>query len=252
MDRDNFDKLGDKMKHYEDVETHHKFDANKPLLARLDGRAFHTFTRGLKRPYDERFSNLMKETAKFLIEKTHADLAYTQSDEISLYWKQRIVNDDVKQSFLFDGKKQKLVSVIASMATSKFSMDLLSVIPEKSNEYPTFDCRVWQVPSEHEVEQCFKWRQADAKRNAVSMASSSCFSHKKLHGVSIKHRLKMLKEIGVNFEEYPKFFREGVFLKKSVEHVVLTQEELDKIPVAFQPNGPVQRTVILEVDNPWD
>ncbi len=251
MDRTKFEELGDKMKSFEGFRTSSKFDPSKPLLARLDGRAFHTFTKGLKRPYDERFSKLMKDTASFLVEKTHADLAYTQSDEISLFWRQKTVTDETSSSFLFDGKKQKLVSVLASIATSKFSSDLKNVISEKQNEYPTFDCRVWQVPSEVEVKECFEWRMTDAERNAVSMASSFHFSHSKLHGVSVKHRLKMLKEIGVNFDEYPSFFKRGVFLKKEVRLVNLSDEELILIPEKHRPTGPILRNFIIEVENPW-
>jgi hypothetical protein len=48
------DSLGDRMKAYESLEADHLIDAEVPLVVRLDGRAFSTFTRGMNKPFDAR------------------------------------------------------------------------------------------------------------------------------------------------------------------------------------------------------
>ena len=84
MSKDTKDSFGDRMKMYEGIEASRILMPGLPICVRLDGRAFHTFTRGLNRPYDERLSRMMIETTKRLVEDTHALIGYTQSDEISL------------------------------------------------------------------------------------------------------------------------------------------------------------------------
>lgn len=103
MNRHDFEKLGNLHKSYE-VLTDTKLMPGLPIMIRLDGRAFHTFTKGLKRPYDEGMSRSMIETAKFLVHHLNADISFTQSDEISLGFK----NDILDESTLFSSRIQKL------------------------------------------------------------------------------------------------------------------------------------------------
>ena len=100
------DKFGDRMKMYENIEAQRAFMPGLPICVRIDGRAFHTFTRGMKRPYDEDMSNAMVETMKYLVEQTFACIGYTQSDEITL------ILSDAKEP-LFGGRISKLTSVFA-------------------------------------------------------------------------------------------------------------------------------------------
>jgi tRNA(His) guanylyltransferase len=88
-----------------------------PVCARIDGKAFHSWTRGMERPFDERLHNLFVATTTFLVEETQAKIGYTQSDEITLIW----YSDDVDSQIFFDGKIHKMVSVLASMTTGFFN-----------------------------------------------------------------------------------------------------------------------------------
>src|SRR5690606_23998115 len=105
--------IGDRCKGYESAESHRHAMRGLPILARLDGRAFHTFTRGMARPYDPRMSRCMIETARFLVEEMHALVGYTQSDEITLVW---YVDSASRAEYPFGGRYQKLASVLAGLA----------------------------------------------------------------------------------------------------------------------------------------
>jgi len=242
----NKDSIGDTLKAVEQLEAGRKADPFKPLMARLDGRSFHTFTRGLARPYDIRMSQLMFDTTKFLIEQTHAKLGYTQSDEISLYWNNTPENID--STYMFDGKYQKLCSVLSGLASAFFSKYLASYIEEKANEIAVFDCRVWNVDTIQDVHANFLWRQGDAIKNSISMAAQAHFSHTALQGVGSEAKKKMLREAGNPWELQPGFFRHGTFLKRSTKMVDLTMEQALKIPEKFRPTGPVERSVVETVD----
>jgi tRNA(His) guanylyltransferase len=141
------DDLGDRMKGYEMAEAGRMLIKTLPIMIRLDGKAFHTFTKGLKRPYDERLSTLMANTTKYLVEQTNALVGYTQSDEISLV----LYSDDPLTQVYFDGRIQKLTSVVASMTTMYFNKFMASALPEKADKVALFDCRVWNVPTLEEA-----------------------------------------------------------------------------------------------------
>lgn len=111
------DDFGNRMKAYEAVEAARKLDSQLPIYARIDGRAFSTFTRGMQRPFDPAMTTAMIETAKHLLHATHARIGYTQSDEISLVW----LADSPQSDVFFSGKVHKMVSVLASMAAAKFA-----------------------------------------------------------------------------------------------------------------------------------
>lgn len=204
--------LGDRIKMYEKAETTQRFMPMLPIYARLDGRSFSKFTKNLDKPYDARFSKIMQEVAKYMVEQTGARIAYTQSDEISLVWLQKSVESDV----FFSAKKQKMVSMLASLASTKFLSLALDVFPEEcKHNIPTFDCRVFQVPSLVEAVNCIQWRVQDAVRNSIQMAGHSQFSHSQLHKKSTKNILDMLISIkGINWNNFPKFFKEGSFFQR--------------------------------------
>jgi tRNA(His) 5'-end guanylyltransferase len=240
------DSLGDRLKAQERVEAGRKADNLKPLMARLDGRAFHTFTRGLRRPYDHRFSELMQATTAFLIEQTNAVVGYTQSDEITLTWINR--EESLESEYLFDGKFQKITSVLAGLASAFFARNLPKYIPEKADALPHFDCRVWNVDSVDEVFDNFVWRQDDAIKNSISMAAQAMFSHRELHGVGSEAKKKMLDNAGCAWEGEPEFFKWGSFYRRHVEMIALTEEQLAKIPVQHRPDGPVPRNVVKRMN----
>lgn len=205
------DALGDRLKSYETQETGDKFLPMVPVYARIDGRSFSKFTKGMKRPYDENMSRIMVEVTKYLVEETNALTGYTQSDEISLVWLQEHPKSDI----FFSGKKQKMVSTLAALATAKFLELALQYWPNKcTKRLPTFDTRVFQVPNKTEGMNCFLWRVQDAVKNSITMAASHHYSHKQLHGKNGNAKLDMLMDVGVNWNDYPQFFKEGSFIKR--------------------------------------
>lgn len=206
------DSLGDRMKRYENVSRNYLMNRN-PVVIRLDGRSFHTFTKGLLRPFDDLLIETMWEAAKYLCQNIQGcKLAYVQSDEISL-----LLTDYEKldTSAWFDNNIQKIVSISASMATLSFNkafrerVEALGDLVEDdlfAKYYNTikakldlamFDSRVFSLPKE-EVVNYFLWREQDAMRNSVQMVGRANFSHKELHKKStndIKNMLINLKDM---------------------------------------------------------
>lgn len=238
--------LGDRMKEYEAPSTSRKAFKGQPLVVRLDGKSFHTFTRGLQRPFDKRLSDLMLDTTIALVDRFQAKVGYTQSDEITLVW---YIQPHETAEYPFDGRFQKLESLTAAYATAYFNRYLGEAIPEKIGMMPIFDARAFVVPNIKEAYHAVLWRQQDATKNAISMAAQSMFSHKSLQGLhGPEMQEKMWKEKGVNFNDYPAFFKRGMFAKRTKIEKLLSEEELSKIPEQHRPDGPVVRTVVSEMD----
>ena len=234
-----FDTLGDRMKSYETPSTSRKAEKGFPLIARLDGRSFHTYTKGFNRPYDINLSSVMIGLTSALTDEFHADLGYTQSDEITLMW---YVPTDSVRDYPFAGRFQKLESVLASFAGAWFNRKS-SILPVKGDKLATFDCRAFTVPSKDEAINIFRWRQWDCTKNAVSMAAHTYYSAKFLHGKKRDEMIFLLKdEAHVDFHKYPEFFKSGTFVRKEDVERELTPQELDKIQPQYRPTGPVLRS----------
>lgn len=237
------DDFGDRMKMYEGIEAKRTFMPGLPICVRIDGRAFHTFTRGMKRPYDENMANAMIDTMKYLVEQTNACIGYTQSDEISL-----ILRDDVDQ--LFGGRISKLTSILASMATAKFN----EVIHKTYQDKPLaqFDCRCWQVPNRIEAANEILWREYDASKNSISMAARAYYSDKQLMNKNGAEKQDMLMEKGVNWNDYPVFFKRGTYAQRKVIERQLTDEEWNNIPEQHRKDRTelVKRTIVRTLDMP--
>ena len=247
MKTKNKDSIGDRMKSYEAHETSRRSMKRLPICVRVDGRAFHTFTRGLDRPFDAGFSMAMIETTKFLVEQTHAKIGYTQSDEITLvFW-----DGSHKAEPLFGGKFFKLTSVIASLATTKFMSVIPELMPSKVGKLPSFDARIFQVPDLSEAANLILWRWIDARKNSISMAAQANFSPKDLHGKPASERLAMLLEKGVDWaKDYPDHLKWGTFVQSKTVERELSEAELDVIPERHRPDGPVIRNDYVELDLP--
>ena len=231
----NKDSLGDRMKAYEYV-TRNYLTRKLPVIVRIDGKAFHSFTRGLKKPFDEIFVKSMQETMKYLCENIQGCvLGYTQSDEITLVL---VDYQDRDTSAWFDNNIQKMVSISASMATFAFnrffkfeidnyewdwrcSLTPQSVsIQEEHRRYvdtlekaiskgAMFDSRVFTLPKE-EVINCLIWRQQDATRNSIQSVGQANFSHKELHGKSCNDIQDMLMiQKNINWNDYPTTLKRG-------------------------------------------
>lgn len=244
------DDLGDRMKDYESAEAGRRLMEQLPVCARIDGKGFSKFTRELKRPYDERLSSLMIDTTRFLVEETTALAGYTQSDEISLLWYQA----DPKSQVYLDRRIQKLTSILASMATARFNSGLRDAIPEKAGELALFDCRVWAVPSKDEAANTFLWRERDASKNSVSMAARALYSHAQLQDKSGSEMQELLFQKGINWNDYPAFFKRGTFLLRRTIERRFTEEELAVLPpkhaAKANPDLLVSRSEVRAVEMP--
>ena len=237
----NTDEFGMRMKSYEAVETQRRLDPLLPIYARIDGRRFSKFTKGMRRPYDPDMTNAMIETTRYLVKETQARMGYTQSDEISLTW----IGSNSDSDALFGGKVQKLVSVLAAMATAKFAR----VCPVGyEDRLPHFDCRVFQLPSKMEASNAFLWRAMDARKNAISMLAQSEFSHRQLFRKDQRDMLTMLAEKGVRFDAYPDAFKQGSFLQRVTSVRPLTPEEYAKIPVKHLNDLTVSVAAVIRTD----
>jgi tRNA(His) guanylyltransferase len=223
------DKFGDRMKMYEGYETDRKFIPLLPVVARIDGRSFSKFTKGLNRPYDIYMSNAMIETTRRLVEATNAKVGYTQSDEITLGW----YSDDVKSQIFFDGRIFKMTSQLAALATLYFYQAVLETFPEYdkyAKKNPTFDARVWQLPNLTEAANVFLWREWDATKNSISMAAHDNFSHKQLHQKNQSDMQEMLFQKGINWNDYPDFFKRGTYVRRSTKEIKFSTEDIEKLP----------------------
>lgn len=210
------DNLGDRMKKYEYV-TRTYLTRRTPVLIRIDGKAFHTFTRGFAKPFDEVFSKSMQETMLYLCEHVQGCvLGYTQSDEITLVL---IDYKELDSQAWFDYNIQKCASVAASMATMAFNR-AFKANAEASAEFETvyaaalesgamFDARIFNIPKE-EVTNCLLWRQNDASRNSIQMVGFANFSQKQMQNKSNSEVQDMLMlEKGINWNNFPTKFKRG-------------------------------------------
>lgn len=233
-----YDELGNRMKSYEKVITNQSLIPRLPVYARIDGRAFHTFCKDLNKPFCEELVEVMQEVCKFLVQETNASLGYVQSDEISLAW---------MEPEIFEGKVFKLTSVLPSLASSKFVMYILNKAVEEGGVWttlknkcnllvPSFDCRVFQLPSEKELANCFIWREIDASKNSVQMLGRSQFSHGELEGVSNKGiQSKLLEEKNINWNNLRVDLKRGAYFKKFQVETELSEEDRVKIPIEYRP-----------------
>lgn len=215
------DNFGDRMKSY---ESDHRFMPQLPVVARIDGKRFSKWTKGLRRPYDEDMSFLMGRVTMELVRETHACIGYTQSDEITL-----IFHADVGSSYFLDGREQKMVSILASLTTGYFNNYRPHYLPHHTGYGPAiFDARVFAVPNKTEAVNALVWREQDAAKNAISMAARSVYSHKELHGKTGNEMQEMLFEKGINFNDYPSFFKRGsYFARRNFEMKLEPKEGID-------------------------
>lgn len=209
-------KLGDRMKGYENITRNHLI-SRMPVIIRLDGKAFHTFTRGFDKPFDEAMGIAMQTTMKYLCEHIQGCvLGYTQSDEITLVL---VDYETFKTDSWFDNNIQKIVSVSASMATYIFNKTMrgFSTWNGYDNKYPErvakmgafFDSRVFNIPKE-EVTNNVYWRQTDCVRNSKQSLGQAHFSHKELHGKSTEDIVTMVKEkTGILWNDLPIKWQRG-------------------------------------------
>ena len=227
------DDLGVRMKTYYEQIPKTKLMRRCPIAIRIDGKAFHTFTRGFQKPFDEILIKSMQKTMKYLCENIQGCvLGYTQSDEITL-----VLTDykNLNSDAWFDYEVQKMCSIAASMATMSFNKFFAEEVTSYESRIPTdengcldkecfnqyviyhkaikkgamFDARVFNIPKE-EVTNLIYWRQLDATRNSIQMVGQANFSHKQLHGKSCNMIQDMLMtEKNINWNDFPTYQKRG-------------------------------------------
>lgn len=235
------DSLGNRMKrNYEDVSKT-KLLRRMPVIIRLDGKAFHTFTCGLKKPFDSILIKSMQDTMKYLCENIQGCvLGYTQSDEITLVL---VDYKKLNSGAWFDYEVQKMVSISASMATLAFNRAFQKHVNEYSEatfylqdfdideekkyietltkcleKGAMFDARCFNIPKE-EVTNCLLWRQQDATRNSIQMVAQANFPHRQLQNKNcneLQAMLFILKDI--NWNDLPTYQRRGSCCVKDAEN----------------------------------
>ena len=233
------DDLGTRMKEFYEQVPRFRLTRRTPVAIRLDGKAFHTFTREFEKPFDERLGAAMRETMKYLCENVqNCILGYQQSDEITLIL---IDYKELNSSAWFNYEIQKMCSISASMATMAFNkffekevnkwiidylgyntgkisvadIELKDAYMKSLNKGAMFDSRCFNIPKE-EVANLIYWRQLDATRNSIQMVGQANFSHKELQNKSCNDIQDMLfKERNINWNDFPTHLKRGSCCVKS-------------------------------------
>ena len=230
------DDLGTRMKEFYEQVPKTRLVRRMPVAIRIDGKAFHTFTRGFRKPFDHILIKTMQETTKYLCENIQGCVfGFTQSDEITLIL---VDYQKLTSSAWFDYEVQKLCSISASMATMAFNKYFAENVANEILEYKTsmvpqcieiqqeikeyhdilraavnkgamFDARCFNIPKE-EVTNLIYWRQLDATRNSIQMVGQANFSHKELQNKTCNMIQDMLHEQkGINWNNYPTVCKRG-------------------------------------------
>lgn len=225
--------LATRMKDYESV-SRTRLTRRTPVIIRIDGKAFHTFTKGMKRPFDYVLTETMRETTKYLCGNIQGCvLGYTQSDEISLVL---VDYKTLETSAWFNNEVQKICSISASMTTMAFNKFFRRYVEnlyyntkvamtdeeerkwyelyESKFDIAMFDARCFNLPKE-EVTNYIYWRQLDAIRNSIQAVGQANFSQTQLNLKSCNDTKDMLKQKGINWDDFPTGLKRGSCAVKS-------------------------------------
>ncbi len=224
--------LAKRMKEFYEGRNQTYLTRRTPVILRLDGKAFHTFTKNkilnFKRPFDGTLGDWMVETTKVLCQEVQGcKLGYTQSDEISLLITDY---DNLNSEAWFNYKVQKMVSVAASIASATFAKlmfkDYLMFrdYEDKDLSMANFDCRAFNIPI-NEVNNYFIWRQQDWTRNSIQMLAKEHFSHKELQGKGKSDMHEMLHQKGINWADLDTQWKNGTMVIKSSKSITTPNGE---------------------------
>lgn len=210
----NNDSMGDRMKNYE-YSFRQFFSSRIPIIIRVDGKAFHSYTKKCKKPFDENLIEVMNDVGIFLCEEVQgAQIAYIQSDEISIF-----INNysSLQNQGWFNNNINKIISVSAGLASCKFTQNSYKIWGHEEFEgisgYPIikpacFDSRAFLLPKE-EVNNYFLWRQKDCERNSVQMLARSLYSHKECNNKNNSELQEMIFQKGINWNNLPTHQKRG-------------------------------------------
>lgn len=210
--------FGDRMKVYERVNSN-KLTCRTPVIIRVDGRSFHTFTRGFDKPFDKRLISIMQRVAEDLMRLSgNCVLAYVQSDEINV-----LMNDwkTIETQPFFDNKIQKIASIFSAAATSSFINNWFRFTGDL--EDIQFDARCFNIPKD-DVANYFIWRQQDWTRNSIQMTGRSKFSQKEMQDKNQYEIQEMLwAKHEINWDKFDTVLKRGTFLYKD-DGIVIDKE----------------------------
>ena len=262
--------LANRMKEYEKRNQYY-LQKRTPVAIRVDGRSFHTFTKGFQRPFDDVLIKTMQETAKYMCENIQgAKFAYVQSDEITIILTDY---DTLETDCWFNYRTDKLCSIAASMATmifnkifkekvenfieegGAFSLAQLNYNQMKMEPYlkaiekgAMFDARCFNIPKE-EVTNLIYWRQLDATRNSIQMVGQANFSHKELQNKSCNDIQDMLHEQrGINWNDYPTVYKRGTACIKNRKIIEYLDEF--KVTAKLMDSTKTENSWIIDTEMP--
>ena len=267
--------LANRMKEYEKRNQYY-LQKRTPVAIRVDGRSFHTFTKGFQRPFDDVLIKTMQETAKYMCENIQgAKLAYVQSDEITIILTDY---DTLETDSWFNYRTDKLCSISASMATMAFNKffrkNVENFVQDCATDYETqrlcgegtveyelcktyqksaekgamFDARCFNIPKE-EVTNLIYWRQLDATRNSIQMVGQANFSHKELQNKSCNDIQDMLHEQkGINWNDYPTVYKRGTACIKNRKIIEYLDEF--KVTAKLMDSTKTENSWIIDTEMP--
>lgn len=222
------DDFGDRMKAYENVNRNYLIP-RMPIMIRMDGKSFHTYTEKFKKPYDTIIINSMKSTALSLLKSIQgAEIAFVQSDEITLFLN---TYKTLKTDSWFGGNIQKITSVSAAMASVNFSNEIVHAFIEP--QYCYFDSRCFNLPKE-EVYNNFLWRANDATKNAVQCYARYKFGHLACVNLKTGELLNLIPEeewVAANkhFKFGTLYYKDGREIVESSDYIRNNKEQIEKL-----------------------
>lgn len=205
--------LDDRMKKY---EKRYELPINLPVIIRIDGRAFHTFTRGMQKPFDETFIDMMNTIGLRLCDEIqNCKLALLQSDEINF-----LVYNGVDSTPWFGNEIQKICSISASLAATIGTKYMSDNIPNKNKVAISFDSRAFIIPPK-DVVNYFIWRQQDWERNSLQMLTRKYYSQKDMENKGCEDMHEMLYTKGDNWNNLPTYLKRGRCIIKKPENILV-------------------------------
>ena len=257
------DNLGKRMKEFYEQVPKTRLVRRMPVAIRIDGKAFHTFTRGFQKPFDKVLMQSMQETTKYLCENVQGCVfGYTQSDEITLIL---VDYKELDTSAWFDYEVQKLCSISASMATMAFNKFFYNMAMEETaggeftegiagnhlkaaEKGAMFDARAFNIPKE-EVTNLVYWRQLDAARNSIQIVGQANFSHKELQNKTCNMIQDMLHEQkGINWNDYPTVCKRGTACIKNRKIIEYLDEF--KVTAKLMDSTKTENSWIIDTEMP--
>ena len=216
------------MKKYE-VYADLRVPVNSKIIVRLDGRSFHSFAQkmDLEKPYDDNFYRIMVKVCKDLFEEFSPIFIYTFSDEIS------ILMDNVP----FNGRIEKINSVMASFASSSFTYNYGKEFPKPV----AFDSRIIPI-NDSDIYAYFKWRQDESWRNCVNAYGihflkseySSSEANEKINGLNLSDIHELLFQNGINLNDVETWKKRGIGIYRKNKEIKGFNKKESKEQISYR------------------